>query len=83
MRLLFSNVHNMQPHSQSRTQKRSVRQVESEGKECQRSVYNAACSSKETLGSPVKLPELFPNANMCYQINKATKDANGEILVAR
>lgn len=83
MRFFFSSVHNMQPYSQSRTQNRSVRQVESRGKECQLNVYNAACFSKEKRGSPVKLPKLFPNANMCYQINKATKDANGEILVAR
>lgn len=83
MRSSFSSVHNMQPYSQSHTQKYSVRQVESNGKECQLSVYNAGCSSKEKRGSPVKLGELFPNANMCYQINKATKDANGAILAAR
>lgn len=80
MRFFFSGVHNMQPFSQSHTQKHSV---ESKGTECQLSVYNAGCSSKEKRESPVKLPELFPNANMCYQINKATKDANGEILAAR
>lgn len=76
-------VHNTQPYSQSHTRKRNIRQAESEGKECQLSVYNAGCSSKEKRESPVKLPGLFPNANMCYQINKATKDANGEILAAR
>lgn len=83
MRFFFSGVHNMQPYSQSHTQKHSVRQVVSKGTECQLSVHNAGCSSKEKQESPVKLPELFPNANMCYQINKATKDANGEILAAR
>lgn len=83
MRFFFSGVHNMQPYSQSYTQKHSVRQEAGKGAECQLSVYNAGCSSQETRKSPVKLPELFPNANMCYQINKATKDANGEILAAR
>lgn len=39
-------------------------------------------SSKANWESPVKLLELFPNANMNYQINKATKDANREICVA-
>ena len=79
----FSGVHNMQPYSQSHTQKHSVGQVKSKGTELQLSVYNARCSSKEKRESPVKLPELFPNANTCYQINKATEDANGEILAAR
>lgn len=83
MRFFFSGVHNMQPYSQAHTQKHRVRQVESKGAECQLSVYNAGCSSKGKRESPVKLPELFPNANMCYQINKATKDANGGILAAR
>lgn len=40
-------------------------------------------SSKADWESPVKLLELFPNANMCYQINKTTKDANREIRAAR
>lgn len=50
-------------------------------KQC--NVCSAAFSSKANWESPVKLLELFPNANMCYQINKATKDANREIRVAR
>lgn len=40
-------------------------------------------TSKADWESPVKLLELFPNANMCYKINKATKDANRKILAAR
>lgn len=46
-------------------------------------MFAAQASSKANWESPVKLHELFPNANMCYQINKATKDANREIRTAR
>lgn len=66
----------------SHTQKHNVCQVESKGKECQLSVCNTFFSSKANWESPAKLLEPFPNANMCYQINKATKDANREIRAA-
>lgn len=45
-------------------------------------MFAAQSSSKANWESPVKLHKLFPNANMCYQINKATKDANREIRAA-
>lgn len=66
----------------SHTQKHNVCQVESKEKECQLSVCSTVFSSKANWESPAKLLELFPNANMCYQINKATKDANREIRAA-
>lgn len=48
----------------------------------QSKVCSTHFSSKANWESPVKLLELFPNANMCYRINKATKDANREIRAA-
>lgn len=71
------------PFFLSHTQKHNACQVESNGKECQLHVCNTVFSSKANWESPVKLLKLFPNANMCYQINKATKDANREIRAAR
>lgn len=73
--------------SLSRSHKHNVRQAESEAKELPAQSKSNVCStvfsSKANWESPVKLLELFPNANMCYQINKATKDANREIRAAR
>lgn len=68
------------PFSLSHTQRQQMPSTK-QGKACQLNVCNAL-SSKENWESPVKLLELFPNANMCYQINKATKDANREIRAA-
>lgn len=56
---------------------------EKEGMPARSNVCRTDFSSKANWGSPVKLLELFPNANTCYQINKATKDANREICAAR
>lgn len=74
--LLLSPAHK---HNVCQAEKRGKRDASSK----RSSVCSTVFSSKANWESPVKLLELFPNANMCYQINKATKDANREIRAAR
>lgn len=83
--MLCSLIYTVFSVSHSQTQRMPSRKAKERNASTQQSnVFAAPSSPLRQIGSPQSnYLSCFPNANMCYQINKATKDANREIRAAR